>query len=280
MLAEFIKKLHIFNVLYGAKNRKLTGIRDRNNKFEDTVAFTAPNTITSTLAIPDFFQPGTLFRVTNGGGANEGILLEVASVSGNIITTTPSTTVFTEAASLLTLDARLATVHNDQSISKLNSEGDTIFNVNYNGSGTGQDDCSNIGLTLAEHYHDDPKDYAEKIALVYDSEVGVIVGDIVTVDEVTEVVSKVTTNVYPGLAIGVVIEKPSSTKALVLSVGLLTDSDVPSVIGLTPGKPVFISNVGTITSSAPITGHQQKMGFALKSNAIYLSPSWEKVIKS
>jgi hypothetical protein len=155
---SFLKSLHVFGVLFGGKAKKLTGIQDKNNKLIDSVTFTAPDTVSLSSTAPDFLESGVYFRVTGSTGPNNGLLFRVKSVLGTTITldtTASGVDVLTTApAESLTLDARLAIVHNNPLISKLNSEGNTIYNVANGSITTVADDCD-LGLVLAEHYHDD-----------------------------------------------------------------------------------------------------------------------------
>lgn len=154
MLANFLKKLQIFNVLYGSKAKKLTGVRDRNNKFTDTITFVASDEIQLTAPPPEYLKSGSYFRVKNGGGANQDVLFRVASIVNNSIFVDGTNTVTSFGPAIADIDARLAVVHNNPAISKLNSSGDTIYNVSNTSATTGLDDCSDLGLVLAEHYHD------------------------------------------------------------------------------------------------------------------------------
>jgi len=155
----FLRGLQIFGALFGAKARKLSGIKDKDNKITDTVTFTAPVTVTLSVQVPDFLKKDAYFRVTGSVGANNQKLFRVKSVSGAVLTVDPSapgvdvmTTIV--AGESLTLDARMAVVHNNPLISKLNSEGSTIWNVANGAITTPADDCD-LGLILAEHFHDD-----------------------------------------------------------------------------------------------------------------------------
>lgn len=119
-------------------------------------------------------------------------------------------------------------------------------------------------------------EFAQKIAITYMSDPSVVVGDIVRPSTtVTDTVVSLTDNVYPNLAVGIVISKPSATQAEVLISGRIA-----GFTGLVFGKPVFIGTSGEITTTVPTTGHQQKMGSAITSTEIFLLPSTEKVILS
>lgn len=153
--SSFFKKLQVFNVLFGAKARKLSGIQDKNNRFTDTITFTAPDTILLSFPVPAFLQVGTYFRVKNGGGANEDQLFRIKDISGNTIIVDNTTNVVSFGPAVADIDARLAVVHANSVISKLNTEGNTIFNVDNGTVTTGLNDGSGLAVLVAEHYHDD-----------------------------------------------------------------------------------------------------------------------------
>lgn len=152
-LQNFVKKLKVFNVLFGAKAKKLSGINDSENKLTGNIEFIAPNEIVLPVVVPEYITEQTYFRVKAGGGANEDELFRVASVSGSTIVVDNSNTVVNFVGSAR-IDARLAVVHDNPLISRLNSEGATIFNLS-NYTDTGLEDCSGIAGVFAEHYHDD-----------------------------------------------------------------------------------------------------------------------------
>jgi hypothetical protein len=157
--SNFLRKLQVFGALFGAKATKLSGIRDKDNQLTDTIDFTSPDLITLTYPVPEFFKENTYFRVKNGGGPNQDVLFKVKSVSGNVITVDDTNTVTSFGPTLCTLDARIAVVQDNPLISKLNTEGNTIFNVSNGALTSGI--IADVGLVLAEHYHDDGADVPE-----------------------------------------------------------------------------------------------------------------------
>lgn len=154
ILQNFIKKALALDVLFGPKAKKLKGIQDALNNITDSITCTAPSTILLSNPVPSFLKQNTYFRIKNGGGANQDVLFRVASVSGNTITV-DGTNAVVNFSGLAVLDARLAIVHADTSISKINNYGSTIFNVNTQDS-TGLQDGSGISLVMSDHYHDLP----------------------------------------------------------------------------------------------------------------------------
>jgi hypothetical protein len=137
-VSNLLKKLTFLGALFGPKAKKLTGIRDFSNVYTGMVTFNAPNKLTFN-SIPAFLSVGTQFRVT--AGINAGNLYTVKAVSGNTLITLENVQSGTGPA---TLDGRMATVLNDTNVAKLNSSGNSIFNVEYTGPGS---------MTMVEHYH-------------------------------------------------------------------------------------------------------------------------------
>jgi len=151
-LSNFLKKLIIFDVIWGTRSKKLAGINDFNNLTTESVTFSSvDNSITfTTPEVPDFFTEDQYFRVF--GGANDGRLLRVLEIQGNRLITYEN--LINDSGSI-TLDARLWVVHNDPTVSRPTSTGSTMFNV-HNRQDTGIDgDASKLAFTFAEHYHDE-----------------------------------------------------------------------------------------------------------------------------
>ena len=117
-------------------------------------------------------------------------------------------------------------------------------------------------------------EFAEKIADIFTCDPSVAVGDLVRPSETVEdEVVAVSSNVYPNIVFGVVINKPTSTSCEVLISGKLDGYS-----GLAFGKVIWAGTSGEVTTTKPTTGHQQKLGIAIKSDTIFLFPSTEKVI--
>lgn len=147
---NFLKGLLSFGALFGPRATKLSGLRDASNTVTDTVIFTSPDIITLTT-IPDFLQVGRLFRVKNGGGANQDQLFKIESIAGNSLTVSQTAVVtFTGSA---TIDARIAIVLNSPEFVTLNADGNTIFNVNQELPLSNLNDGSCISNKFSEHYH-------------------------------------------------------------------------------------------------------------------------------
>lgn len=120
---------------------------------------------------------------------------------------------------------------------------------------------------------------AEKIAEIFDCEATAAVGDVVVPSTtVANRVDVLSSNVYSGLAFGIIIEKLTITTCKVLVSGKLSGA-LYGLSGLTFGKALFIDTDGTITTTVPATGHLQKMGMAIKDDTIFLLPSLEKVVR-
>lgn len=114
----------------------------------------------------------------------------------------------------------------------------------------------------------EPKDDAFGISLEFDTDASTAIGDIVK--ESLTVDNKVETsidNTSDNRAIGVVIDKPSITTALVKVLG-----QVDGFSGLTKGREIFLHTTGGITSVPPLTGYVQLMGYATSATEIFLEP--------
>lgn len=147
----FIKKLLIFDVIFGSRTKKLAGINDKDNVITtDVVISNVDNSITfPNNNLPDFLRKeGVYFRIT--GGPNNNALFTVKSFSLNKLFV--NETVQNDTASR-TVDARLWVVHKDNSISRKSPTGGTMFNVD-NMSDTGNAcDGSQIAKVYTSHYH-------------------------------------------------------------------------------------------------------------------------------
>jgi hypothetical protein len=125
-------------------------------------------------------------------------------------------------------------------------------------------------------YTNDTSLFAEKVSDVFVCLGTVQIGDLVRPSTATSnTVETIPTNSYPGLALGVVISKPTTTSCEVLISGKLSD-----LTGLDFGKVMFIGVDGKLTTTPPLTGHSQKMGIAMTSSTAFLLPSSEKVVLS
>lgn len=145
---NFIKKLLVFDVVWGVRSKKLTGIKDKDNLVTDNFTISdVDNSITLNTSVPSFLQVDTYFRIV--GGTNDGQLFRVKEIQGNKVITYEN---ITNDTSTVTLDARLWVVHDDENISKASSDGNTIFNLS-NTSTTGLDDGSGVAKVFADHYH-------------------------------------------------------------------------------------------------------------------------------
>lgn len=155
----FIKKLIKANVLFGGKKIKLSGVPDGFNFISDSnvLGISATNKFTLTSTPSDWIKPGSYFRISSGGGSNNGLLFKVSNIIGNDIFVDDSepqtSSVFDFGPGLAVLDFRLWQVINDINIAKKSlSSNNTIFNVN-NQTTTGLCDGSGIANNFAEHYH-------------------------------------------------------------------------------------------------------------------------------
>lgn len=109
---------------------------------------------------------------------------------------------------------------------------------------------------------------AAATAKEFDTDVGTLVGAIVRVSGINTV-EKISDNTYatiPYGVFGVVLSKPTPTKALVTFTGI-----VSGYAGLTPGSPVFVSTAGLPTHTAPTTGMSQEFGKAVSATEIFVN---------
>ena len=108
----------------------------------------------------------------------------------------------------------------------------------------------------------------------FDCLVGSVLGDTVVLStSVANQVDTLTSNVYPGLAIGIILAKPTSVICEVQLIGVLTDITGGFSIGL----PVFIGPTGVLTTTKPTTGSIQVMGTSISTTKVVLIPSSNKV---
>lgn len=149
--SKFLKQLFIWDVLFGARTKKLAGINDSNNKIQENVTFSdTDNSITFPGEVPKWFQVDGFFRVFGGG--NDGRLFRVKEIQFDKIITYEN---IISDSGLRQLDARLWVVHNNRKISRPTSTGSTMFNVHNRQNTNTPDDASAIAFTFAEHYHDE-----------------------------------------------------------------------------------------------------------------------------
>lgn len=102
------------------------------------------------------------------------------------------------------------------------------------------------------------------------------VGDPVVLDaSVDDRVESLSSNVYDDLVVGIIQTKISTTRCIVIVMGLL----VGITTGLTRRKAVFISTTGGLTTTPPPTGHQQIIGQAVNDTDIVININNQKVIQ-
>jgi len=152
-LRSFVKKLLVFDVIFGARTKKLAGINDKDNLIvTDLVISDTDNSITfPNNDLPTkFLKIDGYFRIF--GGPNNKDLFSVKEITGNKLYV--NETVSNDTASR-TIDARMWVVHDDNSISRESPTGGTMFNID-NMDDTGVDcDGSQIAKAYTEHYHTD-----------------------------------------------------------------------------------------------------------------------------
>jgi|VirMetMinimDraft_7_1064189.scaffolds.fasta_scaffold18528_2 hypothetical protein len=149
--SKFLKQFLIWDVLFGARTKKLAGINDSNNQIDEIVTMSdVDDSITFPGEVPKWFQVGEYFRIF--GGANDSRLFRVKEIQFDKVITQES---LVSDSGSRRMDARLWVVHNDTRISRPTSTGSTMFNVHNRDISPTPDDASAIALTFAEHYHDE-----------------------------------------------------------------------------------------------------------------------------
>lgn len=152
MYQNFLKKLQVFGVLFGAKARKLTGLRDRSNFLNTAVTATTDTLILA--AAPSFLKAGDFFRILDSGTPNDGLLFKVINTSGNIVVVDDAYQPIQPFTGSARIDSRIAIIQNNPLYSKLDINGNTIFNASYTGmTPTGQP--YDLTPVMAAHYHDE-----------------------------------------------------------------------------------------------------------------------------
>lgn len=100
-----------------------------------------------------------------------------------------------------------------------------------------------------------------------------VVGDIVmytTTNDENVDVSTTNSDVRP--SIGIIIEKVDATTAKIMIMGEFSGAS-----GLTPGKKIFLSTTGDLTSIPPTTDYLQCMGIAISTTTFLFSPQIQRV---
>jgi hypothetical protein len=150
-VSKFLKQFIIWDVLFGARTKKLAGINDSNNQIQENVTFSdVDNSVNFPGKVPYWFQVDEYFRVF--GGDNDGRLFRVKEIQFDKVITHEN---LINDTGVRQLDARLWVVHNDPKISRPTSTGSTMFNVHNRENTITPDDASSLAFAFAEHYHDE-----------------------------------------------------------------------------------------------------------------------------
>ena len=155
-----IKRFIGTNVIFSSRATKLAGINDFNSIYSAaSVTFTAPNIITFVGPPPLFLQTISgvekIFKITGGGGPNNGAVFRLLSVAGSTITV--SNTAVINFSGAATLDGRIWKVIDDDTIARSTSTGSTMYNVHNRTATALGNDASEVAYVFAEHYHLEPK---------------------------------------------------------------------------------------------------------------------------
>lgn len=149
-----VKKLIIFDVIWGGRSKKLAGINDSASLLTDNIlCVSAGQTVDfSPLNTPNWLTVGSYFKFTTGGGSNFGNTYQVVSKSASSVTVTPYLSpALSDFSGQATLDGRIFTIVNDPNIARQSSTGGTMFNSNatsYSGPAVG-----NVIFNRTDHFH-------------------------------------------------------------------------------------------------------------------------------
>ena len=111
------------------------------------------------------------------------------------------------------------------------------------------------------------------IILPFDCDAGAAVGDWVYPDPANDLKVLVNSNnTVIEETIGVIYEKPTTTTANVLIMGIATGYS-----GLTLGGKIFLSTSGVATQVPPTSGYVQVLGVAVSDTDVLIKPSTERV---
>lgn len=103
-----------------------------------------------------------------------------------------------------------------------------------------------------------------------------VIGDLVVLSLTSEnTVAKISSNVYNGLVIGVIVQKLNATTCIVRTQGSYVGG-----AGYTKGKAVFVDTLGLPTTTRPASGHLQVIGVASGATSFFIQPNMQKVILS
>lgn len=104
------------------------------------------------------------------------------------------------------------------------------------------------------------------------------VGDLVIMSLTTDnTVERLTSNSYDvRLCVGIINEKPSTTTAIVIVLGVVTGL----ATGLERGKAVFVGADGKPSTAVPVADHRQIIGMAINSTDFVVNIEPNKVILS
>jgi hypothetical protein len=185
-LSKFIKKLAMVNGLSGSSKTKIAGVNDKDSYVVSTevVWDSAAKTITFTneSSLPSWLEIGKFFRtydgtqkttpsssdvsyipnviITPNALTNNGVLFQVLSISGNVITvddsgdgSTPVDRDTTGAPTNITLDGRIAIAVNNSDICRINGVGATVYNAENQNPTAVTGDGSGVAAAFADHYH-------------------------------------------------------------------------------------------------------------------------------
>lgn len=147
----FVKRLIIFDVIWGGRTKKLAGIPDGALFLPTNAVFLPPNQIKINQAanLPKWMKPKAKFRIRGGGGGNNTRLFQIITVDrdNKLLTVTPLEAPMLPYTGPTVFDGRQWAIINNASIARPSTRnGNTIYNVNYNGP-------SGVPRVFAEHYH-------------------------------------------------------------------------------------------------------------------------------
>lgn len=121
-----------------------------------------------------------------------------------------------------------------------------------------------IGVALAKN-----ADTATRIVIPFSCDSSLAVGDLVfESSSVDKKVEKAVDNFGVPQVFGICVEKPDTTTAKILILGIAT-----GFTGLTRGGRIFLSATGSLTTTKPSTGYLHNLGVAVSSTEVMFIPN-------
>lgn len=121
-----------------------------------------------------------------------------------------------------------------------------------------------IGVALARN-----AETAQRVVITFSCDNSLSVGDVVYQSLMADqTVVKIIDNYQVNQAIGICVEKPASTTAKILVLGI-----AEGFSGLTTGGRIYLSSSGSITTTKPTSGYLHNLGVAVSATDILFIPN-------